>query len=106
LKNPERERSEPFFHTARRDEEKGRDLRLRSNDALWKKAAARTGAFAKPRQNRTPNNHTFGIRCRSRFFNRLLLAPNGLIIGTSQMHSPEAARDTPNVTLLKQYARC
>ena len=37
MKNPDRGRGESFFRKARRDDGEGRDLRLRSNDALWKK---------------------------------------------------------------------
>ena len=45
LKNPDRQRGEAFFHKVRRDERDGRDLRLRSNEALWKKGRRPLGIY-------------------------------------------------------------
>jgi hypothetical protein len=73
LKNPAWWRGEELFHKASRNKGEGRDLRLRRNEAFWNRARRPQGIHHPgARRSRSYNNLGFRIRCRDRFFNRLL----------------------------------
>ena len=73
LKNLGCKRGEEFFHKARRNKEEGRDLRLRRNEAFGKKARRPKGILPPCHGAASlPILPFLWIRCRVRFFNRLL----------------------------------
>jgi hypothetical protein len=73
LENPDWERGEAFFPTARRNDGEGRDLRLRSNAAVEKKGRRPHGDNRDNTQHiQIPPHHQTHTRSRSRFLIRLL----------------------------------
>jgi predicted nuclease of predicted toxin-antitoxin system len=73
LKNPGWQRGEEFFHKARRNKGEGRDLRLRRNEAFGKKARRPKGILPPCHGAASlPILPILWIRCRVRFFNRLI----------------------------------
>jgi hypothetical protein len=95
LKNRGWQRGEEFFHKARRNKGEGRDLRLRRNEAFGKKVRRPKGILPPCHGAASlPILPILWIRCRVRFFNRLLADAGRLASRSAESPTAENLRES------------